>query len=260
MHLPDSIARCVSALPYEESGIGMSGSKVLCYENMVLKIGTDMADYERSCNILGFLEGKLPAPRIIEVAEENGTNYLLMTRIRGKMACAKEYIDDAATLLPLLADAIHMLWNVNTADCPYQNMLESKLAFAKRNVEQGLCSTDDAQPGTYGPNGFADPAELYNWLIANKPTEQRVFSHGDLCLPNVFIDNGKISGFIDLGWAGVTDIYQDIALCYRSLVNNRDGRYGTTHPYFDADALFNLLGIEPDRDKLFYYTMLDELF
>lgn len=54
--------------------------------------------------------------------------------------------------------------------------------------------------------------------------------------------------------------YQDIALCYRSLVNNRDGRYGTTHPYFDADALFNLLGIEPDRDKLFYYTMLDELF
>ena len=29
MHLPDSIARCVSALPYEESGIGMSGSKVL---------------------------------------------------------------------------------------------------------------------------------------------------------------------------------------------------------------------------------------
>ena len=43
MYLPDSIARCVSALPYEESGIGMSGSKVLCYENMVLKIGTDMA-------------------------------------------------------------------------------------------------------------------------------------------------------------------------------------------------------------------------
>ena len=109
MYLPDSIARCVSALPYEESGIGMSGSKVLCYENMVLKIGTDMADHERSCNILGFLEGKLPAPRIIEVAEENGTNYLLMTRIRGKMACAKEYMDNAPALLPLLANAIHML-------------------------------------------------------------------------------------------------------------------------------------------------------
>ena len=99
MYLPDSIARRVSALPYEESGVGMSGSKVLCYENMVLKIVTDMADYERSRNILGFLEGKLPAPRIIEVAEENGTNYLLMTRIRGKMACAKEYID-AARMTP----------------------------------------------------------------------------------------------------------------------------------------------------------------
>ena len=56
MYLPDSIARYVSALPYEESGIGMSGSKVLCYENMVLKIGTDMADYERSRNILATLK------------------------------------------------------------------------------------------------------------------------------------------------------------------------------------------------------------
>lgn len=260
MYLPDCIARRVSALPYEESGVGMSGSKVLCYENMVLKIGTDMADYERSCNILSFLEGKLPAPRIIEATEENGTGYLLMTRIRGRMACAMEYIDDAATLFPLLADAIHMLWQVNTAACPYQNMLETKLASAKQNVAEGLCDTENVQPGTYGPNGFSGPEELYNWLIANKPTEQRVFSHGDLCLPNVFIDNGRISGFIDLGWAGVTDIYQDIALCYRSLVNNRDGRYGTTHPYFDADALFDLLSIEPDRDKLFYYTMLDELF
>ena len=94
MYLPDSIARCVSALPYEESGIGMSGSKVLCYENMVLKIGTDLADHERSCNILGFLEGKLPAPRIIEAAEENGTNYLLMTRIRGRAIRCQGAEDD----------------------------------------------------------------------------------------------------------------------------------------------------------------------
>lgn len=259
MHLPACIARRVNALPYEENGVGMSGSTILCYENMVLKISADRADHERSYNTLSFLEGKLPAPRIIEAAVEGGMCYMLMTRIRGKMACAKEYMDNAPALMPLLANAIHMLWNVNTADFPYQHMLKAKLAFAKRNVEQGLCSTDDAQPGTYGPNGFAEPAELYNWLIANKPTEQRVFSHGDLCLPNVFIENGRISGFIDLGWAGVTDIYQDIALCYRSLVNNRDGRYGTTHPYFDADALFDIIGIEPDRDKLFYYTMLDEL-
>ena len=41
MYLPDSIARCVSALPYEESGIGMSGSKVLCYENMGILVYLD---------------------------------------------------------------------------------------------------------------------------------------------------------------------------------------------------------------------------
>lgn len=260
MYLPDRIRKKVDKLAYGINSVGMSGASVLCYDDMVLKIGRDAEDHERSKAMLSYLEGKLPAPRIIEECEENGLCYMLMTRIKGKMACAGEYTDNAAELLPILADGIKLLWRVDTHGCPQQNMLDTKLAHARRSVELGLCDEDNVQPGTYGPDGFSSPKELYAWLAANRPDEERAFSHGDLCLPNVFIDGGRISGFIDLGWAGVTDIYQDIALCYRSLVNNRDGKYGMAHPYFDAGALFSLLDIEPDRDKLYYYTMLDELF
>ena len=50
-----------------------------------------------------------------------------------------------------------------------------------------------------------------------------MFVHGDFCLPNVFFADGKVSGFIDLGDAGIADRWYDIALGYRSLKHNVDG-------------------------------------
>ena len=81
------------------------------------------------------------------------------------------------------------------------------------------------------------------------------------CLPNVFLQQDKISGFIDLGRCGIADRYQDIALCYRSLVNNYQGAYGgKVYPTFYPERLFEKLGIEPDWEKVRYYILLDELF
>lgn len=60
------------------------------------------------------------------------------------------------------------------------------------------------------------------WLVANQPAEDIVFSHGDYCLLDVFVHENKIIEFIDLGRAGIGDKYQDIALCYWSLVHNFD--------------------------------------
>ncbi len=43
---------------------------------------------------------------------------------------------------------------------------------------------------------------------------------GAYCLPNIFMKDNKVSGYIDLGRGGLADKYQDIALCYRSLLHN----------------------------------------
>ena len=51
-----------------------------------------------------------------------------------------------------------------------------------------------------------------------------------------------------------------IALCYRSLVHNFEGRYGgEVYEGFNANILFDELGIEPDWNKIRYYILLDEL-
>ena len=48
---------------------------------------------------------------------------------------------------------------------------------------------------------------------------------------------------------------------HRSLASNFGGAYGgKVYPDFNADRLFDFLGIEPDYDKLRYYKLLDELF
>lgn len=102
-------------------------------------------------------------------------------------------------------------------------------------------------------SAFNSPEELYKYLISNQPDEEIVFSHGDYCLLNVFFNEGNVTGFIDLGRAGMADKWQDIALCVRSLQYNlQNNKY--------TDLLFKYLEIEPDYEKIKYYILLDELF
>ena len=91
-----------------------------------------------------------------------------------------------------------------------------------------------------------------------------VFSHGDYCLPNIFGIRDKVTGYIDLGRAGISDKWCDIALCYRSLSHNYSGKYQqhqkNTYPGYDELLLFRELDIEPNWEKIRYYILLDELF
>jgi len=80
--------------------------------------------------------------------------------------------------------------------------------------------------------------------MENKPSYEPVLTHGDFCLPNILIKNGKLSGFIDLGKTGTGDRWMDIALCYRSLKHNADGTWsGKVYPDIRPEVLFEELGI-----------------
>lgn len=119
----------------------------------------------------------------------------------------------------------------------------------------------NVEPDTFGENGFENPKHLLEWLKTNRQEEEFVFSHGDFCLPNIFLSEEKVSGYIDLGKAGIADRWQDIALCYRSLLHNFEGKYSdNNYPGFSADILFEKLDIVPNWDKIRYYILLDELF
>ena len=260
--IPDNIKKLIAERKYTIDDMGKSGSSILIFDDCVLKIlDSCLHNEESSVEVLNWLKGKLPVPEVLAFEKKGDYQYLLMTRIPGEMSCSEYYMEHPNELLPLMAQALKMLWAIDISDCPKSRDFDTELRAARYRVENNLVNIDDAEPDTFGENGFENPAALLKWLEENKPVYEPVLSHGDFCLPNVLLKDGKVSGFIDCGDTAIGDKWKDIALCYRSLKHNFDGTFGgKVYPDFNPDLLFDALGIEPDWDKIRYWILLDELF
>lgn len=261
LDLPDKIKCLINEEMYSVDDVGMSDSTIILFNDKILKIQTMSEEAENEYHVMEWLQDKLPVPRVLGFERDNMKTCLLMTKVPGEMACSDKYMKNPEQLTAMLAEGLQMLWSVDISSCPFTWNLEKKLQMAKYTVENNLVDMDKMEPDTFGENGFKDLNHLLEWLYNNKPEEEMALSHGDFCLPNIFLLNGKVSGFIDLGKTGIADKWQDIALCYRSLLHNYDGMYtGKKYQGFLANMLFEKLGIEPDWDKIRYYILLDELF
>jgi len=263
MKLPEAIEQITGNAPFTENEVGMSGSRVLMYPNHVLKIQQPTAETANEAAAVAWLRGRLPVPEIPVYLEEGNTAYTLMSRMRGKMLCDEEFLNNPGLLLDRAAEALHMLWEIPVENCPLTaSRLTERLKAARYNVEHGLVDTDNVEPETFGPNGFNSPMALLEWLEQNRPEEELVFTHGDFCLPNIFADENGITGLIDLGKMGPADRWQDAAIALRTLHHNFYGHYHDGHMFyrFEPQELLDRLGIPMDEERNRYYLLLDELF
>ena len=259
--LPQELRNILGNSPFHVDSVGLSGSHVLLFDDRVLKIQTDSPESKAEYAMMTWMSDKLPVPECLYHAVENGLDYLLMSRIHGAMACSESNMQTPEILVQNLADILRSLWQIDISDCPVIWSPDSKLSLAQTAVERGTVDLENVEPSTFGPDGFRSPRHLLTWLASHKPELDPVLSHGDFCLPNIFFENGKLSGLIDLGRSGVADRWVDIAICYRSLRDNYSGVYGgRAYPDFNPSSLFTALGIEPDWEKIRYYLLLDELF
>ena len=256
--VPASIAAILGGRAGKEDGLGKSGARVLLFDDYVLKIRPADSPDAEDTQILRWLEGKLPVPQVAAHEVQDGQDWLLMTRIRGKELCAPEVMNRPALLLDCMAEALHMLWAVPVKEWPFGRTVQGCLERAEETVRAGRFDPSDCEPETFGPGGFRDPEELLRWLNSHLPPQDTVLTHGDFCLPNLFTDGKRFTGFIDIGRAGAADRWMDLALGWRSLKHNSDGHYGKTYP-IDPDDLFRAAGIPKDEEKLRYYILLDEL-
>lgn len=257
--LPASIARQVKGLPFEQDGIGMSGNRVLLFPEYVLKIGAVCKETVNELAMLRFLERRLPVPGVLGYEEENGVRYLLMSRATGVVSCHASLMTDLHHAAELVAEGLHLLWQTDTAGCPGDMRLSAKLALIEETLARGEIQFTCARADVPESPEFTDPEALWRYLADNRPEETLAMTHGDYCMPNLMVENNRVSALIDLGRAGIADPWVDIALAYRSLKHNCDGTHGV-YPGWTKELLFDVLGIVPDWDRLCYYLLLDELF
>lgn len=80
-----------------------------------------------------------------------------------------------------------------------------------------------------------------------------VLTHGDYCLPNIFGNDNRLVGFIDVGCSGIVDKWSDLTSCIWSLnYNFKTNGYGK--------ILIDTLGIPYDSEKYDFYILLNKLF
>jgi kanamycin kinase/aminoglycoside 3'-phosphotransferase-3 len=141
-------------------------------------------------------------------------------------------------------------------------MIADKLAQARYNIDSGIVNANDFNPETFTAEGFSDVEGLFGDIDRTRPAEDAVFSHGDFCLPNIFVSGSETTGFLDWGNGGAAARWQDIALCVRSLRLNsiEFGGYGENEYAGYVSLFFRELGIEPDNDRIRYFILMDELF
>jgi len=258
--MPASIASVLGSQAGKMDSLGKSGAQVFLFDDYVLKVRPADDRDTVDVRVLEWLAGKAPVPRIAAHEVQDGRDWLLMTRIQGRELCKPDVMNKPALLLDCMAEALHTLWAMDVAECPFERTVADDLSRAEAAIRSGHFDPSGCEPETFGPAGFKTPEALINWLRENLPPQDRVVTHGDFCLPNLFTDGKRFTGFIDVGNVGAADRWLDLALGWRSLKHNSDGHYGKVYPDIDPDDLFRAAGVTKDAEKLRYYILLDELY
>lgn len=266
--IPKEIRKYIDNQNFQIDLIGKSSATKMILDDCVLKMEESSDEVDNEVRMLKWWKAKhLPVPEIIENMEVSGINYLLMEKIKGGPSYEIIVRHSTDELIEILVNSLKRLWEVDITDCPSSQKIEDKLIKAQARIDKNLIDMEDAEEGTFGEDGFESPQALWNWLSTHRPEESDlVLSHGDFSLPNLVTSGRHLAGYIDLGHSGVSDKYQDIAIAYRSLMNNLQGKFGLLGNFTQEDIeayiqqFFEKLKLDPDWDKIKYYILLDELY
>ena len=134
-----------------------------------------------------------------------GRDYTITEKVPGE-DCT-HYMDDPERLCDTIAINLRMLHDQPFAECPIQDRITGYI----RSVLNGYAG------GKYEHDLFEGLWEFSSdqaaWEAAREgmsSLERNVLMHGDYCLPNIMLDDWKLSGFIDLINGGVCDRHIDV--------------------------------------------------
>ncbi|MGN6361492.1 MAG: APH(3') family aminoglycoside O-phosphotransferase [Thermomicrobiales bacterium] len=203
------------------------------------------AEHER----LVWAAGRLPVPPVLAYGRDGEREWLLTAGLAGANATDDGLRADPTRLVALLAAGLRQFHTVSVDDCPFDSRLDVMVESARQRVTAGLV---DAQRDLHRDHGDITPEQALDRLEQLRPQqEDLVVCHGDYCLPNVLIQDGRVSGYVDLGQLGVADRWADLATATWSVTWNLGPGW--------EDLFLDTYGVQRDAAKLAFYRLLYDL-
>ncbi len=209
-----------------------------------LKIADHLSEESKR---LDYLQGKINVPEKVFYEKYNNKSYLLTKEIKGIMLCDDYYEKNPLKGIDIIVEAFNQIYNIDYSDCIIDETIDKKIS----DIEKRFSSIKNTDIKESILDEFITKERILKYLKGNKPKQIIGFTHGDLSLPNIFAENNHFSGLIDVGNAGISDIYFDIVICEMSIERN----YGKEY----IDVFYDKLGIEKDEQKSKYYRVLMSL-
>lgn len=181
---------------------------------------------EKEAKMTDFFHSKGLGAEVLNYISDD-SDWLLTAAVVGEDCTHKVYTAEPKKLCDTVAEGLRKLHETDFTDCPIMDRTAEYLATAEKNYRSGIYDK------SIFPDSFCCPSakEAFDILTAGKVALQsKVLLHGDYCLPNIILNNGKLSGFIDVGCGGVGDRHIDIfwgiwSLWFNLKTNKYCGRF-----------------------------------
>lgn len=135
-------------------------------------------------------------------------DWLLTRAVPGEDCTFPQYREDPKRLCDTIAAALRQLHALDFEGCPVTDRCNGYIAAACKNHAAGFCDLSLFPEGSWG---FSSPEEAWKVVTENGSyLKNDTLLHGDYCLPNILLDDWKLTGFIDVGRGGVGDKHIDI--------------------------------------------------
>lgn len=156
---------------------------------------------------------------VLDYRTEGDDDFLVTVRAEGEDCTHPDHLAKEERLCDLLSATLRTLHDTPALDCPVPDHTAMYLQTAKQNAAAGMfdatyLASDDLR------RTVRSAADAYAIVAReSKHLENDALLHGDYCLPNVMLDNWRVSALIDLDHAGMGDRHVDLywgawTLCY----------------------------------------------
>jgi kanamycin kinase len=149
-----------------------------------------------------FMHSQGLAAKVLDYFSDESGDYLMTEALGGEDGIAEHHLADPQRLAACFGEYLQMIHRLPVHDCPFpgrtaEMIAESEANIRRKYVDKSILLED-----------ISRAEQDFNHL--KHCGKDDVVIHGDYCLPNIIMQNFRLSGFVDLGTGGVGDRHYDL--------------------------------------------------